>query len=121
MESNSYIDVYVIQNSTFNKGKEKNIQSNKIKLNMSLKEVLISVFIMIISTIISLFIDFAGFREANIIMVFILGVIIVNIKTRGYILGFICSIVSIFLFYFLFYLANLYVTYTIILFIYKFC
>lgn len=102
MESNSYIDVYVIPNSTFNKVKEKNIRFNKIKLNMSLKEVLVSAFIMMISTIMSLLIDYAGFREANIIMVFILGVIIVNIKTRGYILGFICSIVSIFLFNFLF-------------------
>lgn len=102
MESNSYIDVYVIPNSSFNIRKENNISINKFKFNISLKEVLISTIIMIISTVMSLFIDFAGFREANIIMVFILGVIIVNIKTRGYILGFICSIVSIFLFNFLF-------------------
>lgn len=102
MESNSYIDVYVIPNSTFNIRKENNISVNKFKLNVSFKEVLISTIIMIIATIISLFIDLAGFREANIIMVFILGVIIVNIKTRGYILGFICSIVSIFIFNFLF-------------------
>lgn len=102
MESNSHIDVYVIPNSTFNKRKEINIKKNKIKLNISLREVLISVFIMMIATIISLFIDYIGFREANVIMVFILGVIIVNIKTRGYTLGFICSIISIFLFNFLF-------------------
>lgn len=57
---------------------------------------------MIITTIISLFIDYFGFSDANVIMLFILGVIIVNIKTRGYILGFICSIISIFLFNYLF-------------------
>ncbi|WP_160686731.1 sensor histidine kinase KdpD [Clostridium sp. C2-6-12] len=102
MESNSYIDVYVIPNSTFDIGKENSISINKFKLNISFKEVLVSTIIMIIATIVSLFIDLAGFREANIIMVFILGVIIVNIKTRGYVLGFICSIVSIFLFNFLF-------------------
>lgn len=102
MDSNSYIDVYVIPNSSFNVRKENNISVNKFKLNISFKEVLVSTIIMIIATIISWFIDFVGFREANIIMVFILGVIIVNIKTRGYILGFICSIVSIFIFNFLF-------------------
>ena len=45
---------------------------------------------MLIATIISFFIDYLGFSDANVIMIFILGVIIVNIKTRGYILGFIC-------------------------------
>ncbi|WP_026015732.1 DUF4118 domain-containing protein [Clostridium beijerinckii] len=35
-------------------------------------------------------------------MIFILGVIIVNIKTRGYILGFICSTISVILFNYLF-------------------
>ncbi|OOM15964.1 sensor protein KdpD [Clostridium saccharobutylicum] len=102
MESTSYTDVYVIPNSTFSKEKERKIKKNKINFEVSLKEILISSFIMLLSTIISLFIDHIGFREANVIMVFILGVIIVNIKTRGYILGFICSIISIFLFNFLF-------------------
>jgi len=35
-------------------------------------------------------------------MIFILGVIIVNIKTKGYLLGFICSILSVLLFNFFF-------------------
>lgn len=35
-------------------------------------------------------------------MIFILGVIIVNSKTRGYILGFICSTISVILFNYLF-------------------
>lgn len=35
-------------------------------------------------------------------MIFILGVIIVNIKTRGYILGFVCSTISVILFNYLF-------------------
>lgn len=67
-----------------------------------MEEILTASLIMIISTMISLFIDYIGFREANVIMIFILGVIIVNMKTRGYLLGFICSIISIFLFNFLF-------------------
>ncbi|MFW2487959.1 ATP-binding protein [Clostridium chromiireducens] len=102
MESNSYIDVYVIPNSTFYKGKEKIIQKDKIKFNVTKREILISSLIMLLSTMISLLIDYIGFSEANIIMIFILGVIIVNMKTRGYILGFTSSIISIFLFNFLF-------------------
>ncbi|WP_099716570.1 MULTISPECIES: sensor histidine kinase KdpD [unclassified Clostridium] len=102
MESNSYIDVYVIPNSTVDKERKKDVKTNKFKFDVSRKEILISSLIMLVSTIISLVIDYIGFSEANVIMVFILGVIIVNMKTRGYILGFICSIISIFLFNFLF-------------------
>ncbi len=102
MESNSYIDVYVIPNSNFDKERKKDVKTNKFKFDVSRKEILISSLIMLVSTIISLVIDYIGFSEANVIMVFILGVIIVNMKTRGYILGFICSIISIFLFNFLF-------------------
>ena len=57
---------------------------------------------MFIATIISLIFDYLGFSEANVIMIFILGVIIVNIKTTGYILGFICSIISVLLFNYFF-------------------
>lgn len=102
MESNSYIDVYVIPNSTFSNRKEKTIERDKFKFTISGKEILISSLIMLAATLVSLCIDYMGFREANIIMIFILGVIIVNMKTRGYVLGFICSIISIFLFNFLF-------------------
>ncbi|OOM80540.1 sensor protein KdpD [Clostridium sp. BL-8] len=102
MESNSYIDVYVIPNSTFDKKREKTIKKNKYSSKISKKEILIAVLIMLITTIVALCIDYLGFSTANVIMIFILGVIIVNIKTRGYILGFICSIVSILLFNYLF-------------------
>ncbi|MDR3594914.1 sensor histidine kinase KdpD [Clostridium sp.] len=102
MESNSYIDVYVIPNAASDKQKKYSIKNNRQKFNVSSKEILVSTLIMIITTIISLFIDYLGFNTANVIMIFILGVIIVNIKTRGYILGFVCSIISIFLFNYLF-------------------
>lgn len=102
MDSNSYIDVYVIPNSTFDKKREKTIKKNKYSSKISKKEILIAVLIMLITTIVALCIDYLGFSTANVIMIFILGVIIVNINTRGYILGFICSIVSILLFNYLF-------------------
>ncbi|MFT8348669.1 ATP-binding protein [Clostridium saccharoperbutylacetonicum] len=102
MESNSYIDVYVIPNTASDKNKKYDIKNNRQKFRISSKEVLISILIVIITIIISLFIDHLGFSDANVMMLFILGVIIVNIKTRGYILGFVCSIISIFLFNYLF-------------------
>lgn len=102
MESNSYIDVYVIPNSTDNKGKEKILKKKNFKLNISKKEIAITILVMIMTTIISLFIDKLGFANANVIMVFILGIIIVNMKTRGYILGIISSVTSIGLFNYLF-------------------
>ena len=102
MDSNSYIDVYVIPNSTFNKKNSSLIQKNNITFKVSSKEVLISSLIMFIATIISLIVDYLGFSEANVIMIFILGVIIVNIKTKGYVLGFVCSIISVLLFNFFF-------------------
>lgn len=102
MDSNSYIDVYVIPNSTINKKNTKLVSTNNFKFKTSFREVFISSLIMIIATIMSLIVDQLGFSEANVIMVFILGVIIVNIKTNGYILGFICSVISVILFNFFF-------------------
>ena len=102
MESNSYIDVYVIPNSTHNKGKKKIVKKKNFKLNISKKEIAITILVMTMTTIISLLIDKLGFANANVIMVFILGIIIVNMKTRGYILGITASVTSIFLFNYLF-------------------
>jgi len=102
MDSNSYIDVYVIPNSTVNKKNSIHIQKNNTIFKVSFKEVLISSLIMLIATIVSLIIDYLGFKEADVIMIFILGVIIVNIKTTGYILGFVCSIISVLLFNYFF-------------------
>lgn len=102
MESNSYIDVYVIPNSITIKRNEKSKEKYKVKFNLSFKEILISSLIMLISVLATLLIDTLDYGETNIIMIFILGVIIINIKTRGYILGFICSAISVILFNYLF-------------------
>ncbi|AYD40881.1 sensor histidine kinase KdpD [Clostridium fermenticellae] len=102
MDSNSYIDVYVIPNLDFKKERKNIIKKSKYKFNISKMEILIAGLIMLITTLISLFIQHLGFNSTNVIMIFILGVIIINIKSRGYILGFICSFVSIFIFNYLF-------------------
>lgn len=103
MDSNSHIDVYVIPNATFHKKKSAKFIPKEGKIfEISLKEVLISILIMGITTILSIIFYYLGFSEANVIMIFILGVIIVNIKTTGYILGFLCSIISVTLFNYFF-------------------
>lgn len=102
MESNSYIDVYIIPNATFYREKENRAKKNKQKFNVSSKEIFISILIMLVTTIISACVDYLGFSGVNVIMIFVLGVIIVNIKTTGYFLGLICSIISMFLFNYFF-------------------
>lgn len=102
MESNSYIDVYVIPNATTIKRNENPIKKNKNKFNVSFKEISLSSLVMLISVLVTVLIDNLGYGEANVIMIFILGIIIVNIKTKGYILGFICSAISVVLFNYLF-------------------
>lgn len=101
MRSNLYIDVYVIPN-LLKKKRKKFLFNKNIDIKVSLKEILMLVTIMAAATMISLLFDFFGFKEANIIMIYILGVIIISINTHGYFLGFISSIISVMLFNFFF-------------------
>lgn len=102
MDSNSYIDVHVIPNHTYEKGRNKSITYDTKFFKMSAKEFWLSIFIMFITIINSLFFYNLEFSESNVIMIFILGVIIVNMKTRGYFLGFLFSIISVLLFNYFF-------------------
>ncbi|WP_207652194.1 sensor histidine kinase [Clostridium oryzae] len=103
MDSNSYIDVYVIPNSAYNKKLRKHSKIRKGIFKISMKDVLIASVIMFIATLIALFLDYyLKFREANVIMVFILSIMIIYIKTTGYMLGFIYSIISVLLFNYFF-------------------
>jgi len=61
MEFNSYIDVYVIPNSIEIRRNENHIKKNKTKFIISLKEILISSLIMLISALATLFIDKLGY------------------------------------------------------------
>lgn len=102
MDSNLYLDVYVIPNSK-TKGRRKYFKfDTKPKLNISFKQVLTSCFIMFMATMISTFFYYLKFSEANLIMIFILAVIIIYITTTGYVLGFASSVVGILLFNYFF-------------------
>lgn len=102
MDSNSYIDVYVIPNSSNFKKEREIIQDPKPQFKLSVVDFFKASSIMIIATLISMVFDYLGFSAANLIMVFILGVIIVYVVTKGYILGVISSLVGVMLFNYLF-------------------
>jgi two-component system sensor histidine kinase KdpD len=102
MNSNSYIDVYVIPNATSENRKVKLKLDTNIKFTMLPQDMLKAFFILCSVTIVSKIFDIFGFAETNMIMVYILGVIIVYMITTGYLVGLISSIVGVISFNFFF-------------------
>ncbi|WP_010236553.1 sensor histidine kinase [Clostridium arbusti] len=102
MDSNAYIDVYVIPNSVYPKKRNKMKWKLNEWNNLSFKEIIESVVIIGIATGIAQIFDYMGFNDTNKIMILILGVIIVYIRTTGYLIGVISSIVGVLMFNFLF-------------------
>lgn len=102
MDSNSYIDVYVVPNVLYKKKTEMRIPKVDFKLNVSLKEAAESAAIIVISTFIAVIFEYMSFSEANVFMILILGVIIVYMKTTGYLIGIISSIIGVSIFNYLF-------------------
>lgn len=103
MNSNAYIDVYVIPNpSNDNQKKQIPVPKISLKLNFSRVEIVKAILIMAFFTIVGKIFDYIGFSEVNVIMVFILGIIIVYIVTTGYLIGILYSIISVLLFNYFF-------------------
>lgn len=100
MDSNAYIDVYTIPNSTYQK--KRKVRLGSIKLNSSVKDFIKAIMIILITTAAGKMFDLMGFAEANVIMIFILGVIIVYVTTAGYFIGIVSSIVGMLIFNYLF-------------------
>ncbi len=70
--------------------------------NLIFRSLIKTIFIMILSTLISLLFRKIGFHEANIILVFTIGVLFVSTFTYGYIYGVLASIVAALSFNFFF-------------------
>ncbi|AJA49301.1 sensor protein KdpD [Clostridium pasteurianum DSM 525 = ATCC 6013] len=102
MDSNAYIDVYVIPNSLYKKKREKVVLKLNEWSNLSLREIVEAAIIIGIVTGIASIFEYMGFNDTNAIMIFILGVIIVYMKTTGYLIGIISSIFVVLMFNFLF-------------------
>nr|AAB39095.1 KdpD [Clostridium acetobutylicum ATCC 824] len=99
MDSNSYIDVYMIPNSSYYRDHKNSILSKiSIQHKGSVKDVLKAIIIMAITTDIAELFSYMGFKDVNVIMIFILGVIIVYMATKGQIMGIISSIAAVLVF-----------------------
>ena len=78
------------------------LSREKGKIENLAGDVLKSIFVLAISTFISYFFSRRGFREANIITVYILGVLITAIWTSKRAYSLVSSVISVLLFNFLF-------------------
>ena len=95
------LDIHIIPDSTANTEKKK-IKSNKNDLALSIKDILISIIILVAASCVGFVFYNLGFSEANIITVYILGVLITSVTTTHRIYSLISSIVSVIVFNFLF-------------------
>ncbi|MEY8001062.1 DUF4118 domain-containing protein [Clostridium sp. Mt-5] len=102
MDSNSYTDVYVVPNSLYEEKKKKFVSKFNPQFNLSLKEIFETAVIILTTICIAMVFEHMGFSEANVFMILILSVIIVYIKTTGYLLGIISSIIGVAAFNYLF-------------------
>lgn len=101
IDYNDCIDLYIIPSSNEKKNIKKVKENSKIDSQDLIKEVLKASCIMTIATIITLLFDYAGLSEANSIMVFTLGVILIYIVTTGHLIGIISSVIAVMLFNYL--------------------
>ena len=95
------IDIHIIPDkaadTTYHPKKAKHIHKQKI-----LKNAAMSIAILLAATLLSLLFHKIGFTDANIIMVYILGVLLTSVATSHRIYSLISSIASVFIFNFLF-------------------
>lgn len=96
------IDVCIIPILSSERRNKRIISKLFTKFNVSINEIFRSGIIISISAVIAKILDYLGFAEANIIMIFILGVLIVYIVTTGYFIGIISSIASVLIFNYFF-------------------
>jgi len=92
------VDIYIIPDSSIkNSKKERSFQTK-----LTLKDTALTTLITMLATLIGYVFDQLGFTEANIITVYILGVLITSIVTKSKLCWAISSFISVFLFNFLF-------------------
>lgn len=92
------LDVYVIPDND-----QQGYKANYFrKIKVSSKDFFMMIGVMSLCLIISLLVDSFGFSEANIITIFILGVLVTSTQTNGKIYGVISSIIGVFAFDFFF-------------------
>ena len=66
------------------------------------KDLLITLLLLVVSTLLGVLLFYLGFTDSNIIPVYILGVLLTSLFTRGYFCGIVSSLLSVMLFNFFF-------------------
>ncbi len=94
------LDIHIIPDSEVESGyKEKNAKKKPIP---SVRNILITFFVLVFSSALCGLFDHLGFTEANLITVYILGALAASLLTKDYVCGAICSLFGVLLFNFLF-------------------
>ncbi len=96
------IDIHIIPDSTADpKYKEKSDRFWKTLIPYP-KDLLISLLVLVLTTLLCVALYHFGFTDSNIIPVYILGVLLTSLFTRGYSCGIVASLLSVMLFNFFF-------------------
>ena len=95
------LDVHIIPDGK-NTGYYAKKARKKNKMAFSISDILKSVAILVLSSCIGILFRYLGFAEANIITVYVLGVLVTSVVTKHRIYSLISSIVSVLVFNFLF-------------------
>lgn len=96
------LDIYIIPDSTANGFYRERKVSKRLKVSVSLFDTAKSVLILLLATLTGFLFSKLGFTEANIITVYILGVLITSVVTNARIYSLISSVVSVLVFNFFF-------------------
>ena len=82
-----------------------NTSSIKEKVLFTKNDLLIGIAFSIIASTISIIINYLGFAEANILLVYILAILFISVNTKGYAIGVIFAFINVL--FLTFYLQNL--------------
>ena len=96
-----YLDVYIIPDSA-GKNKRKQNPATKQRILPSIRDMLITIGILALSTVIGFAFHRLRFTEANTITVYILGVLLTALFTKNYVCSVISSLAGVLLFNFFF-------------------
>lgn len=96
-----YIDVYVIPEQS-PKQKQRRFRFLNYNWRFSWRDMLKMLLVLIFITLLCLLFKLWGFTEANIIILYLMGVLVVSSKTNGHLPGVLCSILSVLTFNFFF-------------------
>lgn len=91
------IDIHIIPDQKLHRYRKP--LHKKIEFNVN---VLISIFILFVATLLSILFDYLSFTDSNIIMVYILGVLLTSVMTTHRMYSLVSSIASVIIFNFLF-------------------